>query len=89
MKNSTEKTHSELIVKATESMIEARNCGYKDCGADISIKVTKEETERYTYMSLKGYESAIIAVNLKSIFSVKFDIKINSNDDVNISIYKG
>tara|TARA_R110001606_G_scaffold117027_1_gene246311 strand:+ start:3951 stop:4202 length:252 start_codon:yes stop_codon:yes gene_type:complete len=79
----------KLISKATESIIKARNYSYKNCESDLSIEITKNETENYTYINLKGYQASTVAVNLQSIFSAIFSIQINSNDNVNISIFKG
>jgi len=79
----------KLIVKATESIIKARNYSYKNCDADLTIDITKNETENYTYINLKGYQASTVAINLQSIFSAIFSIQINSNDNVNISIFKG
>jgi len=88
MKKSTRIISAELIVKATEAIIDARNYIYKDCAADVSIKVTTDENERYTCINLKGFKAAMVAINLESIIGVTFEVKINSNDDVDISIYK-
>ena len=79
---------SKLIATAIEAVIKSRNYGYDKAKVNLSLEMTKEETESYIYINLKGFEAAVVALNLKSIFSAAFSAQINSNDNVNISIFK-
>lgn len=82
-------TESKLMEQAIELLIKARNYSYKDCQSDLSLKITKEESDNYIYINVKGYEAAIVATSLKMIFNTYYSIQINSNENVNISIFKG
>tara|TARA_R100000951_G_scaffold56989_1_gene47838 strand:+ start:1085 stop:1345 length:261 start_codon:yes stop_codon:yes gene_type:complete len=79
---------SKLIATAIESVIKSRNYGYDKVKVNLSLEIKKEETESYIYINLKGFEAAVIALNLKSIFSAIYSVQINSNENVNISIFK-
>ena len=79
---------AKLVAKAIGAIIKARNYGYKYCTDTIQLKISKTETLNYTYITIIGFEAPTIAINLKSIFSAIYSVQINSNDNVNISIFK-
>lgn len=80
---------SKLIAQAIELLIKARNYSYKDCQSALGLKITKEELDNYIYINVKGYEAAIVATSLKMIFNTYYSIQINSNENVDILIFKG
>jgi hypothetical protein len=80
---------SKLIAQAIELLIKARNYSYRNCKSDLSLQITKEESDNYIYINVKGYEAATVATSLKMICSSHYSIQINSNENVNISIFKG
>lgn len=80
---------SKLIAQAIELLIKARNYSYKDCQSDLSLQITKEESDNYININVKGYEAATVGTSLKMIFSANYSIQINSNENVNILIFKG
>jgi len=82
------KTESNLILIAVEAAIKARNLGYEKTQSDLSLQITKEETENYIVINIKGYDAAAVALGLKSVFSAVFSVQINSNDNVNILLFK-
>ena len=82
-------TESKLIAKAIESVIKARNYGYKDANVDISLQMTKNETEDYINIGITGYQAVEVALYLKNVFGSLYSVQVNNNERVNISIFKG